>query len=144
MRTVNRALLSFFCSILMTAAVTLSAPAQNASVNPAKSKILLDTDIGDDIDDAFALALALRSPEVELLGITTAWGDTHLRAQLTQRFLQENAAPPIPIAAGIPTKSFANLSQDRYAKAGPPFEAKLDAVNFLLDQARTLEHREVS
>jgi hypothetical protein len=42
--------------------------------------VVLDTDIGDDIDDAFALALALRSPELKLLGITTTFGDTDLRA----------------------------------------------------------------
>ena len=36
-------------------------------------KIILDTDIGDDIDDAFALALAVRSPEIELVGVTTVF-----------------------------------------------------------------------
>ena len=50
--------------------------------------VILDTDIGDDIDDAFALALLLRSPEVKLLGITTAFGDTELRARLVDRYLQ--------------------------------------------------------
>ena len=38
-----------------------------------KNKIILDTDIGDDIDDAFALALALKSPEIEILGVTTVF-----------------------------------------------------------------------
>jgi inosine-uridine nucleoside N-ribohydrolase len=103
---------------------------------PAKTKIILDTDIGDDIDDAFALALALRSPEVELLGITTAWGDTTLRARLTQRLLKENGSPEIPIAVGIPTKSGANFSQAHWAQDGAPFNKRLDAVDFLLDQAR--------
>ena len=37
-----------------------------------KTKIILDTDIGDDVDDAFALGLALQSPEVEIVGVTTA------------------------------------------------------------------------
>ena len=36
-------------------------------------KAIIDTDIGDDIDDAFAVALALRSPQLEILGITTTF-----------------------------------------------------------------------
>ena len=101
----------------------------------SKTKIILDTDIGDDIDDAFALALALRSPEIEIVGITTAWGDTTLRARLTQRFLNENASPGIPIAVGIETQSKAAFSQERWAKDGAPFEKKIDAVDFLLGVA---------
>src|SRR5258708_21787333 len=127
-------LLSFF---ILSAALAHSSSAQTPPAQPptAKTKIILDTDIGDDIDDAFALALALRSPEVEIVGITTAWGDTQLRARLTQRFLQENGAPAIPVAAGIPTKSVANFSQSRWAETGAPFAGKLDAVAFLLEQA---------
>ena len=41
-----------------------------------KYKILLDTDIGDDIDDALALALALEMPEMELVGVTTVFQNT--------------------------------------------------------------------
>src|SRR5262245_41466967 len=39
--------------------------------------ILIDTDIGDDIDDAFALVLALASPELDVRGVTTVVGDAH-------------------------------------------------------------------
>ncbi|HWM61190.1 MAG TPA: hypothetical protein VNN98_03520, partial [Rhizomicrobium sp.] len=39
-------------------------------------KIIIDTDIGDDIDDAFALGLALSSPEFEVLGLSAGFGDT--------------------------------------------------------------------
>jgi inosine-uridine nucleoside N-ribohydrolase len=102
----------------------------------AKAKIILDTDIGDDIDDVFALALAMRSPEIEIVGITTAWGDTTLRARLVQRFLKENGAAEIPIAVGIATRSAATFSQARWAQDGARFEKQLDAVDFLLEQAQ--------
>jgi hypothetical protein len=46
---------------------------QSATSAVSKTKVIVDTDIGDDIDDAFALALAMRSPELEILGITTGW-----------------------------------------------------------------------
>jgi inosine-uridine nucleoside N-ribohydrolase len=51
--------------------------------------VILDTDIGTDIDDAFALALIMSSPELELLGVTTVSGDTAARARLAAKFLWE-------------------------------------------------------
>lgn len=52
----------------------------------AQHRIILDTDIGSDVDDALALALIFGSPEAELLGVTTVYGDTLLRARLAKRF----------------------------------------------------------
>jgi purine nucleosidase len=63
--------------------------------------VLVDTDIGDDIDDALALALALRSPEIELKGVTTVFGDTQKRAQLAAHVLQTFGREDIPVAAGM-------------------------------------------
>ena len=64
---------------------------------------LLDTDIGDDIDDALALALILRSPEIDLIGVTTVFGDTRLRARLATHVLYIFERDDIPVAAGIST-----------------------------------------
>ncbi len=47
--------------------------------------VVFDTDIGSDVDDALALAVLLGSPEADLLGATTVYGDTLLRARLTKR-----------------------------------------------------------
>ena len=55
----------------------------------APEKIIIDTDIGDDVDDAFALALAVKSPELQVLGVTTTFGDTEARAKIVDRFLGE-------------------------------------------------------
>ena len=66
--------------------------------------ILLDTDIGTDIDDAFALALVMRSPELELLGVTTVSGDTAARARLAAKLLWESGSQFVPVAAGKPGK----------------------------------------
>lgn len=43
-------------------------------------KILLDTDIGGDIDDAVCLAYLLREPQCALLGVTTVCGESEKRA----------------------------------------------------------------
>ena len=45
-------------------------------------KVILDTDIGTDVDDALALTVLLGSPEVDLIGITTVYGDVRLRSQI--------------------------------------------------------------
>jgi len=87
-----------------------------------KHLVLLDTDIGDDIDDALALALALRSPEIELTGVTTVFGDTRLRARLAKHVLHVFERDDIPAAAGIPTPLLA-----RHYPSGVPQAAILDA-----------------
>ncbi len=64
-------------------------------------KVIIDTDIGSDIDDAMAIALALKSPELELLGITTVYGDSMLRAKLAKRLVTLGGQPQIPVYSGI-------------------------------------------
>lgn len=66
--------------------------------------VLLDTDIGDDIDDALALALALRSPELDVLGVSTVFGDVAQRARLARKLLATFGRPDVPVAegAGLP------------------------------------------
>lgn len=62
-------------------------------------KILLDTDIGSDIDDAVCLAYLLAQPECDLLGITTVTGEPLLRARLASA-LCHAAGRDIPIYPG--------------------------------------------
>ena len=101
------------------------------------NKVILDTDIGDDVDDAFALALAVKSPELQILGITTAFGDTETRAKIVDRFLGEVGQPEIPVLAGKPTVAKSPLTQRRYAERGHFARASHgDAADFLLEQIR--------
>ncbi len=62
-------------------------------------KILLDTDIGTDIDDAVCLAYLLANPECELLGITTVTGEAEKRAMLASALCRV-AGKNIPIFPG--------------------------------------------
>ncbi|HUW83865.1 MAG TPA: nucleoside hydrolase [Phycisphaerae bacterium] len=64
-------------------------------------KIILDTDIGDDIDDAYALAFALASSELDLLGVTTVFGNTVARARQGQTILKLAGREDVPVAAGV-------------------------------------------
>lgn len=64
-------------------------------------KILLDTDIGTDIDDAVCLAYLLAQPECELLGITTVSGQAVERAKIASALCQRAGKPEIPIYPGV-------------------------------------------
>ena len=88
-------------ALAAVALLLLLAPAAWAQRTP----ILLDTDIGTDIDDAYALALILRSPELELLGVTTVAGDAVARARLAAKLLaiEGGAAAKVPVYAGTST-----------------------------------------
>lgn len=66
-----------------------------------KQKVLIDTDIGEDIDDILTVAFALLSPEFEVLGITTTDGDTHARGRITRKLTAVCGCPQVPVAAGF-------------------------------------------
>ncbi len=118
-----------------TPCVGQSNPTRSVGSAP-KTKIILDTDIGDDVDDAFALGLALQSPEVEIVGVTTAWGDTALRRRMVRRMLLETGHAGTPVAEGIATKSPTTFSQERWAEGGPDAKERIDAVELLLNEIR--------
>ncbi len=127
------------CMVLCAAALLagwLPVARGQASSGSGKPQLaILDTDIGDDIDDAFALALALRSPELHLLGVTTEFGDTDLRARLVDRYLAAVGRTDIPVAKGVETPATNHLTQAAYALREPA-RAHPDAVPFLLEQIR--------
>lgn len=72
-----------------------------ASALSMKTKLLLDTDIGSDIDDAVCLAWLLREPACELLGITTVTGDVATRASLASSICHRLGHSQIPIHPGL-------------------------------------------
>ena len=61
-------------------------------------KVILDSDLGSDVDDAFALALLLASPEFEILGITLGHGQTQERGRLACRLLYETGISSRPVS----------------------------------------------
>jgi purine nucleosidase len=76
----------------------LAAAAQAQQRTP----IILDTDIGDAIDDAFALALALNSPELDVRAVTTVIDDVELKTRLAWKFLGLYNRRDIPLGMGAP------------------------------------------
>lgn len=63
-------------------------------------KLILDTDIGDDIDDAFALAFALNHESLDLVGVTTVFKNTVARAHQVSKYFDTMGVRHIAICAG--------------------------------------------
>ena len=83
--------------LLATPALVAAAPPIAAARIPA----ILATDIGDDIDDVWALALALRSPELDVKLVLTDYGDTVYRARIVARYLELAGRSDVPIGIGV-------------------------------------------
>ena len=118
-------LISVFCRFLIL-----------TSLACAQQKVILDTDIGDDVDDAFALALAVKSPELQVLGISTAFGETEDRAKIVDRFLAAVGRSQIPVLVGK-AMGKTPMSQRPYGLSGNSTKSPhADAADFLLAQVR--------
>lgn len=71
-----------------------------------RQKVIFDCDLGDDIDDAFALAMLLTNQDkLEILGITTCYGRTDDRAKVALKMLYETGQDKIPVALGRNTSN---------------------------------------
>jgi purine nucleosidase len=91
--------------------------AETAKKDKKAIPIILDTDIGTDVDDAFALALVLASPELDLRGVTTVGTEPGLRARMVCRFLTALERRNIPVAAGeLPQPSEEIEKQGQYVR----------------------------
>lgn len=112
-----------------------------------KIKVIIDTDIGDDIDDAFALLLATNL-DIEIIGITTVFLNTSQRARMTKKLLTlcGDKYKGIPVFAGYGTplaeedKKRGDLCQytpdienEIYA---PDSEKPEDAIDFIIDSCK--------
>jgi purine nucleosidase len=83
-----------FFAILLAAASMLCAQ--------RRVPVIFDTDIGDDIDDALALALALGSPELDVRAVTTVADDVESRTRLAWKELGVFGRRDIALAMGAP------------------------------------------
>lgn len=113
---------------------------------PEKIKIVLDTDIADDIDDAICLSMALGSPEIEILGITTVYGDVETRTRVARKICRSWGRDDIPIVPGFERP----LQFDWYPETNPeecsqepavadekePIDRSTNASQFIADCVR--------
>lgn len=110
--------------------------------------IIFDTDIGDDVDDALALALALQSPELDVKAITTVIDRAALRSRLAWKELGVFGRRDIPVGTGADEPLLDPVRGGRHAQfdvltgedvvPGPPLRAVDLIIRTLLDSPRKI------
>lgn len=107
-------------------------------------KILIDTDIGGDVDDALALALALNSPELEIVGITNVYLANEWRVNVTRNMLKVYGREEIPVCAGAEKPLIGWWDETRIPNSSADFDKiegkeKLCACDFIIQMAKKYE-----
>jgi inosine-uridine nucleoside N-ribohydrolase len=105
-----------------------------AQLAVGRTPVIIDTDVGDDIDDAFALTVALQDPRLEVIGITTAWGDTRTRTLLVRRLLETLGRNDVTVAQGPETRNSTPFTQKKWASAAVDQSPAPDAIEFIREQ----------
>jgi inosine-uridine nucleoside N-ribohydrolase len=80
-----------------------------------KVPVILDTDIGDDIDDTWALAMLLRSPQLDLKLVTTTYGKSEYRAKIVAKMLTAAKRTDVPVGLGAGGRNGTG-GQERWVK----------------------------
>jgi len=101
MKTILRTPNRLFRLLLALGVGLLAAPAPAAQ--PARLPVILDTDIGDDIDDTWALGLLLKSPELDVKLVVGDHGKPLYRTKLLAKFLEIAGRTDIPIGMPLDT-----------------------------------------
>jgi len=125
----------------------LGALAPVRAADSPRVKVLIDADTG--IDDAMAILFALRSPALEVVGITSVFGNTTLQnATANALRLVELAGASVPVARGAaaplvkeprPPAAFVHGADGLGEKAGPPPSGSAienSAAEFIVAMAR--------
>ena len=86
-----------------------------------KTRILIDTDIGGDVDDALALALALNSPQLEIVGITNVYLANAWRAGVTKHMLEVYGREDIPVCTGAEKPLIGWWDENRIPNSSPDY-----------------------
>lgn len=123
---------------LLAIGVSLAAASLAPAADPAaRIPVILDTDIGDDIDDTWALALLLKSPEVDLKLVVSDTGDTVYRAKLLAKLLEVAGRTDVPVGVGVRQKPEGRQNQGAwvadYDLAKYPGKVYDDGVAAMID-----------
>lgn len=93
-------ILGILAMLLVTVSCAVSNTTSTAE-QPKKIPVIFDTDIGDDIDDTWALTLLLQSPEFDIKLVTTAVNNTPEKAKIVAKILQTAGRTDIPVGIGV-------------------------------------------
>ncbi len=107
------------------------------SANPSPIPVILDTDIGDDMDDTWALALLLKSPELDLKLVVGDYGRADYRARLLAKLLDRSWRSDVPVGVGLDMEPRGDSRQAAwvkdYALTNYPGKVCADGVQAIID-----------
>jgi len=98
--------------------------------------VILDTDLCDDIDDTWAIAAMLQSPELDCKLITTAVGNTEAKAKVVAKFLQRVGRTNIAVGIGVKQRDGAHRQTpwaEGYDLTSYPGKVHKDGVQAIID-----------
>ncbi len=122
-----------FTVIVLVAALVLAV---SSGVYAAARPVILDTDICDDIDDTWALALLLQCPELDCKLVTAAVGNTEVKAQVIAKFLDKVDRTEIPVGVGVKQHNGTHRHTDwakEYDLSSYPGQVYEDGVQAMID-----------
>jgi inosine-uridine nucleoside N-ribohydrolase len=112
------------------------SPSIASAQSTERHKVILDTDIGGDIDDAWALGFAMQSPDIDLVGVTIGDQNTPARAKVACKLLHVGGRDDVPVAVGRKTGD----NQDFQFAWAEDFTAKQpipqSAADFIVETVR--------
>jgi inosine-uridine nucleoside N-ribohydrolase len=115
----------------------LGAFAQDKPSSTRPIPVILATDIGDDIDDTWALGLALKSPELDLKLVVGEYGKAEYRAKLIAKFLQTVGRSDIAVGFGMDGEPHGEGGQAAWVKDydlnSYPGKVRRDGVQAIID-----------
>ena len=107
-------------------------------------QILIDTDIGGDVDDALALGMALNTPEIEIVGITNVYLANAWRAGVTKELLRVYGREQIPVCAGAEKPLIGWWDENSIPNSSPDYgeyrgEKLPHAADFIIRKAEEID-----
>ncbi len=131
-------LLPSVASRVLVAWVALASLAAGVHAATGPVPVVVATDIGDDIDDTWALVLALKCPELDVKLVLTDYGDTEHRALIVGKLLEAAKRTDVPIGIGVREKGQPSGQAEwvkGYDLSRYPGKVHRDGVQALVDLA---------
>lgn len=120
--------------LILAIACTVSLSAHAAD---QKIPVILDSDIGDDIDDTWALGLVLKSPELDLKLVVTDYGKVNYRPLIAAKFLERVGRTDVAVGVGVDAKAQGDGPQAEWIKGynlqAYPGKVHSDGVQAMID-----------
>jgi inosine-uridine nucleoside N-ribohydrolase len=135
MKPIGKVVLVIFTLFLIVLS-SCALDSTSSSSQGGKIAVIFDTDICDDIDDTWALALLLQSNEFDVKFITTAVRNTPSKAKVVAKFLDTVGRTDIPIGIGVQHSKVAHRQQEwikNYDLSSYPGTIYEDGVQAMVD-----------